>query len=127
MNKDKIAMVARILLGLMFFVFGLNGFLQFIPAQPMPEAAMKFGMALAETGYMFPMIKGLETLCGLALLVGWFVPLALIVLAPIVVNIFMFHFCLAPEGMLVPIVVVALMLFLGHYYRATFKSVLKKK
>ena len=81
-----------------FFVFGLNGFFNFIPMPPPPEPALKFLVALIGTGYLFPLIKGIEVLCGLALLSGLFVPLTLVVLAPIVVNIFLFHTILAHVG-----------------------------
>ena len=88
---------ARIFLGLIFFVFGLNGFLQFMPQPPQPEAAGAFIGALAATGYMFPLIKGTEVVAGLLLLSGRFVPLALTLLAPIIVNIALFHTVLAPN------------------------------
>jgi uncharacterized membrane protein YphA (DoxX/SURF4 family) len=87
----KVAIVARILLGLIFFVFGLNGFLNFIPLPPAPEPAQKFLMALAETGYMFPLIKTIEVITGLFILINFQVPFALLLLAPIAINIFLFH------------------------------------
>src|SRR5262245_30910283 len=57
-----LATAGRIVLGLVFFVFGLNGFLDFIPppAEPIPAGAMAFAGALLQTGYMFPLIKGTE-------------------------------------------------------------------
>src|SRR5437868_5904386 len=77
---------ARTLLGLVFFVFGLNGFLHFIPQNGTPpEGAAAFAGALFKTGYMFPLLKGVEVLAGLSLLGNRFVPLALALLAPIVV------------------------------------------
>src|SRR4051794_25031235 len=83
---------ARVLMGLVFFVFGLNGFLHFIP-QPktMPEGAAAFGGALMKTGYMFPMIFVTQVLVGALLLSNRFVPLALALIAPVVVNIIAFH------------------------------------
>ena len=118
---------ARIIFGLIFFVFGLNGFLNFIPVPPPPEAGMKFLGALAGSGYFFPFLKATEVIAGLAILANIFVPLALVILAPIVINIFLYHYFLAPEGLLLPIVIVALALFLGHHYRASFKSLLRIK
>src|SRR5437899_10985925 len=85
--RSKSITAARIVLGLVFFVFGLNGFFHFMPQQPMPAAAGAFGGALAQAGYFFPLLKPTETLAGVALLSNRFVPLALTVLAPIVVNI----------------------------------------
>ncbi len=122
----KVAIGSRLILGLIFFVFGLNGFLQFLPAPPLTDAGMKFIGALLETGYMFPMIKGLEVLAGVLLLAGLFVPLALLILAPIVVNIFLFHVILAPAPAM-PIVIVALGLIVAYDRREQFKHVLALK
>jgi uncharacterized membrane protein YphA (DoxX/SURF4 family) len=88
--------VARILLGLVFLVFGLNYFVPFLPTPPMEGPAAAFAGALFATGYMFPLIKGIEVLAGALLLAGRFVPLALLLLAPIVVNIAAFHVFLTP-------------------------------
>jgi uncharacterized membrane protein YphA (DoxX/SURF4 family) len=127
MNSSKLKAAARILLGLIFVIFGLNGFLNFIPVPAPPEAGAKFLGALFETGYMFPMIKSIEILAGVALIAGYFAPLALLFLAPIIVNIFLYHLMLDPAGLVVPLILMALALFLGHQYRAEFKSVLKMK
>ena len=121
---SKIPTVVRILFGLVFFVFGLNGFLSFMPQPPQPEEAGKFLGALAATGYMFPMIKGVEVLAGAMLLANRFVPLALILLAPIVVNIVAFHAVLAPAGMIMPIVLVVMGVYLAWSYRGAFRGVL---
>lgn len=115
---------ARSLLGLIFFVFGLNGFLGFLPQPAMSAEAGAFAGALAATGYMFPLIKSIEVLAGLALLSNRFVPLALTVLAPISVNIFAFHTFLSP-GLALPVVIIALQLLLAYAYRAQFRGVLQ--
>ncbi|MEL6544004.1 MAG: DoxX family protein [Myxococcota bacterium] len=111
---------ARLILGLIFFVFGLNGFLGFIEIPPLPEAAGAFLGALSATGYLFPLVKGLEVLAGLALLAGVFVPLSLLVLAPIVVNIVAFHAVLAPDGMFVPVLTLVLGIVVAWGYRSAF-------
>ena len=116
--------VGRIGLGLVFTVFGLNGFLQFLPHPPMPEAAGSFLGALAATGYMFPLIKGTEVLSGLLLLSGRYVPLALTLLAPIIVNIVAFHAVLAPGGVGMALAVLALEIYLAWVHRAAFRGVL---
>ncbi len=118
---SKLPMIARLLLGLIFFVFGLNGFLNFLPAPPMPEAAGAFAGALAATGYMFPLIKGIEVLVGLLLLSNKFVPLALLLLAPITVNIVLFHAVLAPAGLVLPIIIVLLHVYLASTHKAVYK------
>ena len=115
---------ARIFLGLIFFVFGLNGFLHFLPNPPLPDAAGAFMGALSKTGYMFPLIKGTEVLGGLLLLSGRLVPLGLLLLAPVIVNIVGFHFVLAPPNP-VTFLVLALPLYLAWVYRNNFKGVLE--
>lgn len=117
----------RLLLGLIFFVFGLNGFLNFIPMPPPPEAAGAYLGALAATGYFFPVLKGTELVAGLMLLGNRFVPLALILLAPIVVHIALYHVVLAPGGYgMVGFMIVAELL-LAYAYRANFAGVLAAK
>jgi len=123
----KLPAAARILLGLILLVFGLNGFLQFLPMPPLPDAAGAFLGGLAATGYMFPLIKGVEVLVGAALLLNRFVPLALTVLAPISVNIVAFHLFLDPKGLALPIIVGALNVVLAFFYRARFAGVLSAR
>lgn len=96
--KAKAFLGARILLGLGFTIFGLNGFLQFMPMPPLPPEAGQFMGALAMTGYFFPVLKLVEVVAGVMLLANRYVPLALILLAPILVQINLFHLFLAPEG-----------------------------
>ena len=70
-------LVARVLLGLVFTVFGLNGFFGFMSMPPMPDAANDFMGALAQSGYFMPFLKAVETLAGIALLAGFFAPTVL--------------------------------------------------
>jgi hypothetical protein len=117
--------VARYAQAAIFLVFGLNGFLHFLPTPPMPDAAGQFAMALFGTGYMFPLIKGTEVIVGIALLSNRFVPLALTVIAPIIVNIVAFHLFLAPAGLAIPLLLVVLELFLAWSYRSAFAPLLR--
>ena len=82
---------ARILLGTIFTVFGLNGFLQFLKMPPPPPAAGAFFGALMATGYMLPLIMSVQLFAGVLLLSRRLVPFALSLLAPVVVNIVAFH------------------------------------
>jgi uncharacterized membrane protein YphA (DoxX/SURF4 family) len=120
------ATVTRVVLGLIFFVFGLNGFLNFIPPppEPMPEGAVSLGSALMNSGYLLQFIKGTEVLCGLLLLAHRFVPLALVVLAPIVLNILAFHLFLMPSGTGMALIILALELHLAWAYRRAFAPLL---
>jgi uncharacterized membrane protein YphA (DoxX/SURF4 family) len=120
----KLSTVARIVLGLVFFVFGLNGFLHFLPQPPAPAPAAAFAGALFATGYMFPLLKAFEVLSGALLLAGVFVPLALTLLAPIIVNIVAFHLFLAPGNYPILAIVLGSELYLAWAYRATFAPML---
>lgn len=118
--------VVRYLIGLVFFVFGLNGFLHFLPQPPMEGGAGAFAGALAATGYMFPLIKGTEVIAGALLLANRFVPLALTLLAPVVVNIFLFHTVLTPLNPMAVLLVVGLA-YLAYSYRDAFRPMLAAK
>ncbi len=121
----KVALIARIILGLIFLVFGLNGFFHFMEMPPMPEEAGAYLGALAATGYFFPVLKIFEILSGALLLTDRCVPLALLFLAPIVLQIFLFHAFLDPSGLALPIVIVILELYLGLVvYRSSYSGVL---
>jgi uncharacterized membrane protein YphA (DoxX/SURF4 family) len=121
----RIATLAvRSLLGLAFVTFGLNYFLHFMPLPLMSGPPAEFMGALFTTGYMFPMIKSIEVLGGLLLLTGRFVPLGLLLLAPIVVNIAAFHVFLTPGEIGMSAVLVAMLAFLGFAYRGSFRGVL---
>ena len=118
---------ARLLLGTIFTVFGLNGFLHFLPMPPLSGQAAAFMGGLGASGYFFPLLKGTEVITGLLLLSNRFVPLALTVLAPIVVNIVAFHAFLAPSGLALPVVIVALGAYLAYTERAVFAPVLRAR
>jgi uncharacterized membrane protein YphA (DoxX/SURF4 family) len=119
---------SRVLLGLAFFVFGLDGFLHFIPPpdpDSIPPAAMSFGSALAASGYLFQLIKGTEVVVGALLLLDFCVPLALVVLAPVTVNIVLFHLFLAPDGTGLALVITVLHMFLAWTCREAFVSLFR--
>ena len=116
--------VARTILGLIFFVFGLNGFLHFIPQPKMPEGPTAFFGALLKTHYMLPLLFGTQTLVGALLLANRFVPLALTLIAPVIVNIVAFLVFVAPSGLAMAIVVLVLQLFLAWSYRGVYLPML---
>jgi uncharacterized membrane protein YphA (DoxX/SURF4 family) len=126
-QTSKLSTVARILMGALLLFSGLNAFFQFVPMPPMPPAAGAFVGALAAAGYFFPMLKGLEIVAGVLLVSGRFVPLALTVLAPILVNVVAFHAALAPAGLAVPLVLVAIEIYLAWTHRAAFAPLLRAK
>jgi uncharacterized membrane protein YphA (DoxX/SURF4 family) len=122
----KIAtIIVRLLLGLMFVVFGLNFFLNFIPAPPpKPGLAADYSKVFAASGYMY-VVGAMQLLSGLLLLIGRFVPLALTILAAMIFNILVFHVLMAPEGLPPAVVVTILELFLVWSYRDRFAGILR--
>ncbi len=118
--------IARILMGLIFLVFGLNGFLNFIPPpkSPMPEGATAFIGALMKTGYLLRLIMGAQLIVGILLLLNRFVPLALALIAPIIIGIMTFHIFLEPSGLPLAGVVFVLEIYLAWAYRRAFRPML---
>jgi uncharacterized membrane protein YphA (DoxX/SURF4 family) len=103
-----VTLIARLLLGLTFVVFGLNGFLNFLNMGPMPSGlAGQFIAALVLSHYYW-VIAALQVAGGALLLVNRFVPLALVLLGPVIVNIILYHLFLNPSGKALAIVVVIL-------------------
>lgn len=118
-----VVLVARILLGLVFTVFGLNIFFHFIPTPTPPgDAATLMGLMFSH-GW-FNLIGSLEVIGGLLLLTGRFVPLGLTILAPLLVNIVLFHATLAPAGVGVALFWALLEIYLLYAYRAYFVGIL---
>ena len=92
--NSKFTMIVRILLGVMLVIFGSNKFLHFIPMDPATGAAGEFMNSLGATGYIFPIVGILEVFIGIMLLLKKWVPFVVILLAPISINILLFHlFC----------------------------------
>jgi uncharacterized membrane protein YphA (DoxX/SURF4 family) len=116
--------VVRILLGLMFLAFGLDGFFNFIPKpKEMPADMMMVNAGLKKGGYM-TVVAATEILVAVLFLVNRFVPLALALLAPIVVGILTFHIAIAPATIGPGIVVLLLELYLAWSYRSAFRPML---
>lgn len=118
--------VARILLGLLFLVFGLNGFLEFIKLPPPTGASAQFMGALF-VSHEIVVIMALQVIAGAFLLVNRFVPLALFLLAPIIVNIVLFHAFMAPTGL--PLALIASVLWVLNAFgvRDVFKGLFRAR
>ena len=122
----RLPTAARVVLGLIFAFFGLNMFLNFLPqpSKPLPEGAVAFAAALVKTGYLYRLAAGTEVVVGALLLANRFVPLALALIAPVVVNIVAFHVFLAPSGIALAVVVLVLEIYLAWAYRSAFRAML---
>ena len=127
----KIDLISRVFVGLIFFVFGLNGFFFFIPMPPpdqIPEPMRNFMGALMSAGYLLPFIKGTEVVAGGLLLINKFSGVALVVLAPIVLNILAVHTLIDrnPPGSVIALLTAACSVYLGarnwKIYKNLFKS-----
>ncbi len=123
----KIAvLVARILLGLIFLVFGLNGFLNFLHAPMPPGPAGQFMALLGPTIHMH-FVFLVQIVGGLLLLSGQFIPLALILLGPVIVNILLFHISLQPAGLPPGLLTVVLWFIVFFGVRRAFAGVFAQK
>jgi len=118
-----VTLIARLLLGLIFVVFGLNGFLNFLNMGPMPTGlAGQFIGALALSHY-FWVVSGLQVVGGALLRVNRFVPLGLVLLGPVIVNIICYHVFLNISGVALAIVVVILWLIVFYGHRQYFSGI----
>lgn len=114
------SLIARLLLGLMFTVFGLNGFFHFLHQPPPPsQMALQFFVALSTSHYLV-IVFALQLVAGVLLLAGLFVPLALVMLAPILVNILNYHLLIDPKGIGPGIFATLLWLIVFVRYRENF-------
>lgn len=122
-----ITTLSRIVLGLIFTGFSLAYFFNLMPQPPANGATLTFLSGLGASIYIMPLVKALELVCGIAFLTGRLVPLALVVIFPIVLNIFLFHAFLEPSNMLMPIVLLASNVFLAVVHREQYQTVLQWK
>lgn len=119
--------VARILMGLVFFIFGLNGFLQFIPVKSMPTGmAGEFVTVLIQSHWVW-VVSAFQLVGGILLLVNRYVPLALALLAPVIVNILAYHALLDHNGAVPGLVVAICWGILFYRYRENFAGVFAAK
>jgi putative oxidoreductase len=119
-------LISRVLLGLMFLIFGLNGFLNFIPAPPPTGVAAQFIGAMFVSHYLAA-VFALEIVAGALLLANRFVLAALTILGPLLVNIVLFHAFMAPAGYAPAVSAIALWSILFIRERAAFVPLLAAK
>lgn len=128
--KAWIPVIARVLLGFVFFAAGLAGLLNLVPVPPdLPERLVTFNNGLMASGYFMKLLKGTEVVCGLMLLSGYFVPLALVILAPVTLNILLVHAFLEPSGVPLAVIINGLMIYLSFFspYSPRIKALFQAK
>ena len=118
--------IARFLLGLIFLTFGLNGFLHFLPASLPSGTAGQFVGALFVSHYLVAVFL-LQLVAAVLLLINRYVPLALTLLAPIIVNILLFHLLMAPSGLALAIVVTVLWIVVFLSVRSAFTGLFQQR
>lgn len=118
-----VTLIARLLLGILFVVFGLNGFLNFINMGPLPSGlAGQFILALVLSHY-FWVVAALQVIGGVLLLVNRYVPLALVLLGPVIVNILLYHIFMLPAGVVLALVATILWFIVFYSYRQYFSGI----
>jgi putative oxidoreductase len=121
-----VAVIARVLLGVIFVFFGSNGFVNFLPAPPMTGAAGDFIGSMAKSHYLY-LVCGVQVAAGVLLLINQFVPLALALLAPVIANIIAFHVTMEPSGLSLALFTTLLWAIVMWRYRSYFTSLFTQK
>ena len=126
----KIAMIiVRTLMGLLFLFASITFFLKLVPMPEMTGVPKSFNDGLGSVGYFFPLLKITELLCGLAFVTGYCVPLATVIIAPVIINIALYQ-TLIDRNMPGPGIAVFLVfanIFVAYYYRASYAGLLSPK
>src|SRR3954469_6194121 len=124
----KIAVIiVRVLMGLLFLFASITVLFKLIPQPELTGNVKIFMDGVNATGYLLPLLKITELLCGIAFVSGRFVPLATVVIAPIIINIFMYHAFVDTSGLPVGIFLVVANVFVAYYYRDHYKGLLTAK
>jgi uncharacterized membrane protein YphA (DoxX/SURF4 family) len=124
----KIAMIiVRTLMGLLFLFASIVVLFNLVPKPELTGAVKTFNEGIDAAPYFVPLLKVTELLCGLAFVFGRFVPLATVVIAPVIVNIFLFHAFLDRTGMAVAIFLVLANIFVAYYYRSSYSGLLSAR
>jgi putative oxidoreductase len=120
------ALIARMLLGLVFLVVGLNGFLNFIPGSLPSGPAGQFVSLLAQSHYDL-VVSAIQLAGGVLLLVNRYVPLALVLLGPVIVNIVLFHLLMYPSGLPLAAAVALLWVVVARRHRQYFSGIFVRR
>jgi len=122
----KIAMViVRTLMGLLFIFAAIVVLFKLAPVPELTGVAKTFNDGIFAVGYFVPMLKIVELTCGILFVIGRFVPLATILIAPIIVNIFAYHAFIDNSGLPVAVFLVAANIFVAFYYRVVYRELFR--
>jgi hypothetical protein len=121
-----IATIARILLGVIFLVLGLNGFLHFIPAPPIGGLAAEFFTTIVASNY-YILVFTVQVIAGILLLTNQYVPLTLVVLAAVLANVLNFHITMMPSGLPLPLFTTLLWFLTAWPLRSHFALLFARK
>ena len=119
--------IVRTLMGLLFLFGSIVVLFNLMPKPELTGAVKTFNEGMEATGYFITLLKVTELLCGLAFVVGRYVPLATVVIAPVIVNIFFFHAFVDRTGMPVAIFLVLANIFVAYYYRQSYAGLFDGK
>ena len=122
-----VILIARLLLGLIFLVLGLNGFLNFLSMGPMPTGLAGQFMGALFVSHYYWVVAGLQVIGGALLLINRFVPLALVLLGPVIVNILCYHVFLNHAGAPLAIVVTVLWFIVFYGHRQYFSGIFTQR
>jgi uncharacterized membrane protein YphA (DoxX/SURF4 family) len=125
--KEKLPSVLRVALGLLFLFHGIAALARVLPQPALADRALVFMQGLAASGWLFPLAMITEAVAGALLLLDVATPLALILLAPVLVNILGFHLFLAPAGAPVAIALVAIEIYLAWVHREAWKPLVASR
>lgn len=119
--------IVRTLIGLLFLFASVTYFLNLFPQPDLQGKLKLFTDGIGAAGYLMPLVKTIEFVCGIAFVSGRFMPLAIVLIAPITINILLVHAFLAPEGLPIVIPLFLGILFLAYVYRENYKPLLAAK
>ncbi len=125
--KNRSYAVIRYLFGVAMAFFGVSNLFQLLPPHEFPGEAGELMQAFAESGYILQAVGITQVLLGIALLLNRFIPLALLLFAPIAVNVLLFHLFLDVSGILMALPVIGITAYLFIYHKSHFNSLLKAK
>lgn len=125
--KSKINLGIRVLIGLLLISAGFDKWFHFMPMPPKAPAGEAFMAAITATGYFFPVVGLFEVVIGLMLVSGYYIPLALILLAPFSINFVLFHLFLDIGGIVPGLIIALVNAYLAWEHRASYLPLLKLK